>query len=299
MISLIMLTYNREDLVGRAIESVLAQTHTDYEFIIINNGSSDRSGEVAEGYAQKDARIRVQHRQRGNIGSGRNAGLDMARGEWIGFIDDDDWCEPDYLAFLLALAQDNDAQAAICGAADKAFDEQRVMTAEQALTELMWRKRYNVAFPAKLFAAKLFDGIRFSETAKYDDIELMPRIMGSANRVAYHGLPKYTFERHANNNSAWTTNHSLINATILDEYLGVYRARTQWLCDRFPDSVTTWRYFEWSFMLSMVEKVVRLQLSDCEPQRERMARELRENREAFLGCGHVLDFEKEWLQQYV
>ena len=101
MISVLMLTYNREKMVGRAIESIMAQTYRDFEFIIVDNGSTDRSGAVAEEYAARDSRIRVIHRARGNIGAGRNTALDAARGEYLTFIDDDDWAEPDFLAFLL------------------------------------------------------------------------------------------------------------------------------------------------------------------------------------------------------
>lgn len=99
MISVIMLTYNRESFVSRAIESILAQTYRDFEFIVVDNGSTDRSGQIADEYAKKDNRIRVIHRERGNIGSGRNTGLDAAQGEYITFIDDDDWAEPDFLGF--------------------------------------------------------------------------------------------------------------------------------------------------------------------------------------------------------
>lgn len=299
MISVIMLTYNREQFVGRAVESVLGQTCRDFEFIIVDNGSTDRSGAIAEEYAAKDSRIRVVHRERGNIGSGRNAGLDAARGEYIAFIDDDDWAEPDFLEFLLGLIQENDADVSICGAADKVFDEKRLMTAEEALIELMWRKRYNMAFPTKMFRRELMKTMRFPEDGSYDDIALMYRLLAQAKRVAYHGLPKYTFYRHPGNNSAWTTDHTLLTPETLEEYLEVYRTRTQWLSGLFPDSAAAFRYFEWSFMISMVEKVTRLGLTDCDAQRERMVRELREHREEFLGCPEILEFEKEWMEGYV
>ena len=97
MISVIMLTYNRENFVSRAIESILAQTCRNFEFIIVDNGSTDRGGQIADQYAARDSRIKVIHRERGNIGAGRNTGLDAARGEYITFIDDDDWAEPDFL----------------------------------------------------------------------------------------------------------------------------------------------------------------------------------------------------------
>lgn len=300
MISVIMLTYNREDMVSRAIESILAQTYRDFEYIIVDNGSTDRSGVIADEYAAQDRRVRVIHRERGNIGSGRNAGLDAARGEYIAFIDDDDWAEPDWLEFLLGLLEERGADVAIAGAADKIFDEKRFMTAEEAIIELMWRKRYNMAFPDKLFRRELFDGTRFPVDGAYDDIALMYKILAKAKRgVAYHGLPKYTFYRHESNNSAWTTHHELLDAATLDEYLYAYRVRTEWLSGIFPGSAAAFRYFEWSFMISMVEKINRLRLKGCEKQLSAMMGVLTAHREAFLNCPEILDFERDWMGRYV
>lgn len=299
MISVIMLTYNREMLISRAIESVITQTYRDFEYIIVDNGSSDRSGAIADEYASKDPRIRVIHRERGNIGAGRNTGLDAAKGKYIAFIDDDDWAEPDWLQFMLELLMEYDADVAIAGAADKVFNEKKVMTTEEALIELMWRKRYNMAFPDKLFRSELFSGNRFPEDGAYDDIALMYAILAAARKVAYHGLPKYTFYRHENNNSAWTTHHELLDASTLDEYLHAYRVRTEWLSERFPASAAAFRYFEWSFMISMLEKINRLSLKGCDRQVEAMRSELASHRGDFLSCPEILDFEKEWMEQYV
>jgi len=294
-ISVIMLTYNRERLVPRAIESILNQTESDFEFIIVDNGSCDRSGNLADEYALKDDRIRVIHRERGNIGSGRNAGLRAAGGEYITFIDDDDWAEPDFLEFLYRLAVENDADVSICGAADKVFDEKKVRTAREALVELMWRKKYNMAFPTKLFCRKLADRLHFPEEGAYDDIALMYRLLAKADKVVYHGLPKYTFYRHEGNHSAWTTDHRLLTADTLEEYLYAYRTRTEWLSEKFPDYAQTFRYFEWSFMISMVEKINRLQIRDCGIQLDKMIQELKEHREEFLSSAEILDFEREWV----
>lgn len=299
MISVIMLTYNRENLVGRMIECILAQTMTCFEFIIVNNGSSDNSGAVAEEYAKKDSRIKVIHRGKGNIGSGRNAGLDAATGEYIAFIDDDDTCTPDFLQFLYDLAVEDNADISICGATDKVFDEKRCMGAEEALETLLWRRRYNVQFPTKLIRRSLFEGNRFLETGKYDDIYLMPKILARANAVAYHGLPKYDFMRHESNNSAWTQNHKLLEAETLQEYLDVYRERTEWLIGMYPASALKWRYFEWSFMISMVEKVTRLELEDCYEIRDMLVVELAKHKDEFVNCDWILDFEKEWMKRYV
>ncbi len=299
MISVLMLTYNREALVGRAIESILAQTYRDFEFIIVDNGSTDRSGAVAEEYAARDSRIRVIHRARGNIGAGRNTALDAARGEYLTFLDDDDWAEPDFLAFLLELLEESAADVAICGATGREFDEKKVMSAEEALIELMWRKKYNMAFPTKLFRRELMEHLRFPEDGAYDDIALMYRLLAEAKRVAYHGLPKYTFYRHPGNNSAWTTDHRLLTPETLDEYLRAYRVRTQWLSEKFPSSAKAFQYFEWSFMISMVEKIERLGLRGCQRQLEAMRAELRAARASFLKSPEILDFEKDWMEQYI
>ncbi len=299
MISVLMLTYNREKLVSRAIESILAQTYKDFEFVIVDNGSSDASGKIAEEYAKKDSRVRVIRRDRGSISAGRNTALDAAKGDYIAFIDDDDWAEPDFLEFLLKLLEENDADISICGAEGKAFDEKKIMTAEEALIELMWRKKYNVAFPTKLFKRELVKELRFPEDACYDDIALMYKVMASADRVAYHGIPKYTFYRHEGNNSAWTTDHSKLDPATLDEYLNAYRSRTEWLSERFPKSAAAFRYFEWSFMISMVEKVSRLNLTNCNKQLEYMKEVLENNREEFLSCPEILDFEREWMEKYI
>ena len=298
-ISVIMLTYNREMLVSHAIESVLAQTFSDFDYIIVDNGSSDRSGAIADEYAERDRRIRVIHRERGSIGGGRNTGLNAARGEYIAFVDDDDLCEPDYLMFLYKLAVDNNADVSICSVTGKEFNDIEIMVAEKAIIELLWRKKYNAGFPTKLIRHSLFKGNLFVEESRYDDIYLMPRILAKANRIAYHGVPKYTANRHDNNNSAWTSNHTLITPKILSEYLSVYRTRTVWLCECYPNSAAEWRYFEWSFMISMVEKVNRLELSACYQIRDNLIAELREHRDEFINGDFTLDFEKNWMELYV
>lgn len=298
-LSVIMLTYNRENLISGMIEDILSQSFKDFEYIIVDNGSSDSSGKIADEYAKKDCRIKVIHREKGNVGSGRNAGLDIATGEYIAFVDDDDSCKPDFLQFLYSLAYENNADVSICGATWSENDEKLILSPEKAVETLLWRKKYNVAFPTKLIRRSLFEKNRFIETGKYDDIYLMPKILASANKIVYHGLSKYHFNRHENNNSAWTQNHKLLEHETLQEYLNVYRQRTQWLCEEFPQNIAVWNYFEWSFMLSMLEKVIRLELSDCYAIADNLKATLIKNKQAFLDTNMVLDFEKEWIEKYL
>lgn len=112
MISIIVPIYNVEYYIHRCIDSILTQDNVDFELLLIDDGSSDRSGEICDEYAKQDSRVRVYHKQNGGVSSARNLGLDKAQGEWITFIDADDWIEPGYLRTFVSLL---DADMVICG----------------------------------------------------------------------------------------------------------------------------------------------------------------------------------------
>lgn len=96
-ISVIIPVYNAESTLRRCVDSVLAQTFTEFECLLINDGSKDKSGEICDEYAARDSRIRVFHKENGGVSSARNVGLDNATGEWIAFVDSDDWVGEKYL----------------------------------------------------------------------------------------------------------------------------------------------------------------------------------------------------------
>lgn len=103
-ISAIVPVYNTEKYLHRCIDSILSQTFNDFELLLIDDGSKDESGKICEEYAQKDARVRVLHKENGGVSSARNMGLDNARGEWISFIDADDWIHLDTYNILVEKA---------------------------------------------------------------------------------------------------------------------------------------------------------------------------------------------------
>ena len=100
LVSIIVPVYKAEQWLHRCVDSILAQTMTDFELLLINDGSPDKSGDICDEYAKQDSRIRVFHKENGGVSSARNLGLDNATGEWISFIDADDWVEKEYLAGL-------------------------------------------------------------------------------------------------------------------------------------------------------------------------------------------------------
>lgn len=309
-ISVIMLTYNREELLIRAIDSILNQTFKDFEFIIVDNGSTDKSGAIADEYALKDSRIKIIHREQGNIGSGRNAGLDAATGEYVAFIDDDDYAESDFLEFLYNLAKKHNADIAVCGSTKEEngqqlpngiyqYDEKYIMDAEQATVNFLWRKLYNAAMPTKLVRREMFDSIRFLNEGKYDDITTTYRYFANAKIVAAHGLPKYCFYRHSGNNSSAATKHHLLNPVQLNEYLAAFRERTEYISKILPQLAGLALYSEWSYMISMVEKIHRYGLNNCADLLELMCDNLRAHWDDFYNGKYILEFEKGWMERYV
>lgn len=101
MISIIIPIYNVEQYLSQCIESIITQTYTDFEVLLINDGSTDKSGEICDNYALKDSRIHVFHKKNGGVSSARNVGIEHATGEWINFIDSDDWISADYFEKLM------------------------------------------------------------------------------------------------------------------------------------------------------------------------------------------------------
>ena len=106
-VSIIMPVYNSEKYLSKAVESVLAQDFQDFELIMVDDGSPDNSGAVCDSYAEKDARVKVIHKKNGGICSARNAGIDAARGEYIGFCDNDDLYLPGLIRDNYTLAKDH------------------------------------------------------------------------------------------------------------------------------------------------------------------------------------------------
>ena len=108
LISVIVPVYNTEKYLDECIQSILNQSFTDFELLLIDDGSTDRSGAICDQYAAKDERVRVFHTENGGVSSARNVGLDEAKGEWIAFVDSDDWVKSLFLENFIRYVDDVD-----------------------------------------------------------------------------------------------------------------------------------------------------------------------------------------------
>lgn len=126
LFSIIVPVYNVEKFIHKCLDSILYQSFKDWEALLIDDGSLDASGKICDEYSKKDVRFRVFHKENGGVSSARNLGLDNARGEWIWYVDPDDWIAVDALAVLAAAMNKNETDCVIFGI--KYYDEKGICT---------------------------------------------------------------------------------------------------------------------------------------------------------------------------
>ena len=182
LISVIVPVYNAEKYLEDCVQSILTQTHQPVEVILVDDGSPDNCPAMCDAMAQRDARVRVLHKANGGVSSARNAGLNMAQGEYISFVDSDDMLFPDALATLLRLAEQHHAD--ICSAqsvglsADGVLSERlfsgavEVWQGEESLQKMLEDHPATYSAWAKLYTRTILTGIRFAEDVRIHEDSL-------------------------------------------------------------------------------------------------------------------------------
>jgi len=175
LISVIMPVYKVEQYLPQSIESVLNQDHRNLELILIDDGSPDGSGAICDAYAAKDSRVRVIHQKNGGAAAAKNAGLRIAAGTYLSFVDSDDFLEPNVFGFMLKTLQEQNADAVQFSFRDLYTDRTEPQLLESCV---MNEKEYLIRFTKdwtcpllwnKLYKRSLFEGIFFEEGHKIDD----------------------------------------------------------------------------------------------------------------------------------
>lgn len=113
LISIIVPIYNKEDYLPQCLDSIINQSYTNFEVLLVNDGSTDSSGIICQEYAERDSRFRYIEKENGGVSSARNLGLERSEGAYITFIDSDDWVEFNYLEVLYNALRENNADVAI------------------------------------------------------------------------------------------------------------------------------------------------------------------------------------------
>lgn len=203
-VSIIVPVYKVEDLLDRCVRSILAQTFTDFELILVDDGSPDNCGKMCDDYAAEDARITVIHRENGGLSAARNSGLDIAKGDYIGFVDSDDYIAPTMYDHLYKSITQNEADVACCGITEVFANQSKLMytphekilcSAEQALGIIMRGKYMSYILCCKLFRAHCLRDIRFKVGKLYEDIFFTVDYMKNISTMVIDNEPLYYYYR--------------------------------------------------------------------------------------------------------
>ena len=201
-ISLIVPIYRVEQYIFRCIDSVLSQTYTDFELILVDDGSPDNCGSICDEYALKDERVHVIHKENGGLSDARNAGIDWVfahcSSKWIGFLDSDDWIHPKYLELLLCAAIRDQVNISI-GEAVWTSSE-KIIWEEDARSTVWSVEAYFKENPTnatvawgKLYNKSLFQDIRFPVGRIYEDEFTTYKILFGQKKVSVIGIPLYAY----------------------------------------------------------------------------------------------------------
>lgn len=202
-ISVIIPVYNVAAYLPQCLDSVLSQSYSDLQVILIDDGATDNSGTICDEYAARDSRIVVIHQKNGGAAAAKNAGLGAATGKYLSFVDSDDYLEPDAYAHMVSQLEHNKADMVQCTFRD-VFPDKTVLHSlqeeELAFTNIQYLAQFTKDWTCgllwdKLYVRSLFDGIFFEEGHKIDDEYFTYRGIMNAHKIVRDNFVIYNYRK--------------------------------------------------------------------------------------------------------
>ena len=202
LISIIVPVWNVESFLPKCLNSLLGQTYDNLEILLVDDGSTDSSGLICDAFARKDRRIKVIHQENAGVSAARNRALAVATGEYLGFVDPDDWCAPDMFEYLYNGLKKYNADVSACRyfrvvpgrpVYSNCDGVDQLFSRDGIIANIVTQFDFRVVFWNKLFCRRLFEGVRFPEGAIFEGLRAMPKILLKVDRVVYLGYPKYYY----------------------------------------------------------------------------------------------------------
>lgn len=214
LISIIIPVYRVEEYLTKCIDSVIKQKYTNIEIILVDDGSPDNCPKICDEYAKKDSRIKVIHKENGGLSDARNVGINNASGQYISFIDSDDYIDNDYILFLYKCIKENDSDISICThyieKGNRTINLQnnikRTYNNVEALHDMLYSQNIDVSAWGKLYKKELFKNIKFPIGRLYEDSATTYKLLDISNKIVFWGKSKYHYV--IRNNSITTNSFS-------------------------------------------------------------------------------------------
>lgn len=204
LISVIVPVYKVEEYLDQCVDSIVNQTYRNLEIILVDDGSPDHCPEMCDAWAAKDPRIKVVHKKNGGLGDARNAGVAIARGDYFGFIDSDDWCEPDMYQELLDSCVRFDAPVSVCNALidwengwaqeRTSFSDSRAFWEKSEILRNFFNGHLTAWACNKLYRRDLIDFLHYPKQP-YEDIPVARNLFTHIEKVAFSGKDSYHYRQ--------------------------------------------------------------------------------------------------------
>lgn len=279
LISVIVPVYKVEAYLPACVESVLGQTYQNFELILVDDGSPDNCPQICDDFAARDARIRVIHKENGGLSSARNAGIDLARGEYLAFLDSDDLWSPLFLDRLYRAIQEADADFSVClfrrfsdslpEGLPKSADTEILTQREAYECFFNLRNENMVVAWNKLYSRKLFDSVRYPVGQIHEDEAVIHEIIGGAETVAWVDEAHYYYRQAPD---------SITNAKFSLKRLDEMKAKEQRIA-----------WFEARNMQDLADRTGIIYLSNLMRLYRTVQAELADRKEAQAACRMIYD----------
>ena len=258
LVSIIVPIYNVENYLPKCIESILAQTYTNIEVILVDDGSQDSCPQICDEYADKDSRVRVIHQANGGRSRARNVGLDVATGDYIMFADADDWVDADYVEKLYKIAMSYNAQLVVGRyrlvysdyVLDESTGETLVLEGQEPL-EFYVRghasyQKANAVW-VKLYQKELLDGIRFVEDKYFEDVMFVTQVYAKCTKCVYFDQAIYNY----NIATPTSITYAGVNELTFRDEIPIFNEKEQYLEDlNRKDLADAFSFFKFKRLLT-------------------------------------------------
>lgn len=259
-ISVIVPCYNVAPYLQRCVDSILNQTYSNFELILVDDGSTDETGTLCDKLLQADERIKVVHKHNGGLSDARNAGIDVAAGDFLSFVDGDDYLELNAYELMVTEMQNPDISLVSAGIMGEDVngnksalisEQYQCLTKEEALTNLLGSKRtIGQSSCNKLFRRELFENLRYKKGIINEDMEILPKILDVCQKVVLLNVPVYHYiKRRGSITELQFSLWKYQSVQIVDDTLSFCKAK-------YPSLVPYAYYYRIDSLNKMYEEIV-------------------------------------------
>lgn len=266
VISVIIPVYNAEPYLDRCLSSVCDQKHRDLDIIVVEDGSSDRCPQICDEWAAKDSRIRVVHKKHGpGVAAARNAGLDRVRGDWVAWVDSDDWIEPDYLFTLMSAIEQSGADFGVALPCRDSAAPAKVLHGTKAILREQLQG-FRPVLLNTLIKAERFQNVRFRDFRIGEDTTLLTEIAYASQMEVLIGSQGY---HHLYREDSVSHEHNIVS---MRSWLVSVQWRNDYIRNRYPSA---YRYVHYDSVENGARILRQLRDYPADPEVEAVRRDCR------------------------